>query len=811
MTLARAILFALCLCLLTGCLSLPDYETSQEYTSDAIGFASDEQIIGQSLRAGRGRINGMYLWLAVEGPQVDGRLTITLSPGPGSSTLLWTKTIPIAQIPPGGPLRFNFPPQTTDSGQFFISLYTHGGRVKVMGRSEDAYPGGQAYLNSSPLNADLAFRVFYDYDAAALAGDLATALAWGWLALPLALILILPGWLLLDCLNLRQRYDGGEQIALSVGLSLAILPILLIWSSSLGLHWNRAGALAAAGVLSAGCAWRLLRRPPASRASTRGGGVIFVELLGVFALSLAIRLIAARDLSAPPWVDSIHHAALARLILENGAIPDTYAPLIEIDAQQYHAGFHSTLAFFQWLSALDLPQGMLFFGQALNALIVFAAYLFGITLTHSRRAGLGAALTASLLSPQPAYYTSWGRYTLLTGLLILPALLCLASAAARQARALPTRLAMGVAAAGLFLVHYQAAAFAAGLLLAWLLSRLRWRCSSNLRLLRQTAAAWLSAGAVALGLALPWAWPAVVQIFTPILRQGSSGAPLAWFAGFSWRYLTMGPGQVSLTLAWIGLGGGLLWRGRRWAASLVLWVLYLLLLGNLAALRLPGGWVFNNLEVEITFFFPIACASGWLLSHGYTAAEWLIRRARGGPQAQILLQAAFALALLGLGLWGAGQMPSILNPNTVLLRAADRAAMRWVAENIPAGETVLINPFLWGYNTYAGADGGFWLTSLALRPTMPPPVIAGLNRPGANAEVRRICQQVLANSKNAENLWQLMQAEDLHTIYLGARGGALSARALQDSPRFTLRYAQEGVWIFTTNSKSAVDNLVYLK
>jgi hypothetical protein len=114
-------------------------------------------------------------------------------------------------------------------------------------------------------------------------------------------------------------------------------------------------------------------------------------------------VVMARDLSAPAWVDSIHHAAITRLILEKGGYPSTYAPYIDIDATEYHAGFHSVLASFQWLSGLDSPEAMLLLGQVLNALIVFAVYLLAVALTHHRSAGLGAAAIAGLFTPMPAY------------------------------------------------------------------------------------------------------------------------------------------------------------------------------------------------------------------------------------------------------------------------------------------------------------------------------------------------------------------------------------------------------------------------
>ena len=127
-----------------------------------------------------------------------------------------------------------------------------------------------------------------------------------------------------------------------------------------------------------------------------------------------------RDYATPTWVDSVHHGLITRLILEQGGFPASYAPYLDIQITEYHPGFHSVLASFIWLSGLSIDQAMLILGQVLNALAIFASYLFTVSLLSDRRAGLLAAAITGLFTPMPAYYTSWGRYTHLAGMLILP-------------------------------------------------------------------------------------------------------------------------------------------------------------------------------------------------------------------------------------------------------------------------------------------------------------------------------------------------------------------------------------------------------
>ena len=127
-----------------------------------------------------------------------------------------------------------------------------------------------------------------------------------------------------------------------------------------------------------------------------------------------------RDLAFPAWVDPIHHSTIVRLIVEQGAYPQSYAPYVSALHASYHAGFHSLVATFHWLSGLEISRAMLLLCQVFNALSVLAVYLLTTSLTKDRLAGLFAALATGFLSSMPAYYASWGRYTQLTGLLVLP-------------------------------------------------------------------------------------------------------------------------------------------------------------------------------------------------------------------------------------------------------------------------------------------------------------------------------------------------------------------------------------------------------
>ncbi|MFZ6027954.1 MAG: DUF6541 family protein [Chloroflexota bacterium] len=796
--------------LLSVCATMSDPEASQGHTQDIVASLDPGQAVGQTFTVRRPNVNGIHLWLNGEA-DATGTVTLKLYTTPKRTTLLAAVTVAQSSLVKNGPthipLAGRFPKEEAQPQPYYLVIQANGSPIDVLGRGENAYAGGSLYRldsdTATPANADLAFRLTYRYDTAALWRDLAQAQGRLWLIVPFGALLVLPGWLLLEAAGIRRQYDMGEQTALSIGLSLAALPLLLLWSTIAGLHWN-AALVQGAGIVVTGLSiWRWLvglsrwqasrfaNQPGANPAQFRPQGYL---LWLVFAVTLFVRLAMVRDLAAPAWVDSVHHATITRLILDHGQFPENYLPYLDIDAQEYHAGYHAGLAAFLWLCGSDdLAGDMLIYGQVLNALSIFTVYCLARFLTKSQTGGVIAALIAGTLTPMPAYYASWGRYTQLAGLLIVPVVIvCFQTLVSQKMPASykPRYLMLlALAAGGMFIVHYRVAAYSALLLLALFLCELRWNRPANLVLFRQTAGWAAAAGGLAFLVAFPWAWPTLSNVFAPIIAQG--GTPSKIFGDFSWDYLTTAMGEASLWLAVVGLLWGLL-RRQRWAASLALWVALLLLMANLGPMGVPGASMFsNNTAVTIVFFLPIAILGGDAIGQAYRAGKGifpagLVKFARAG----------LSLLLIWLSVAGAQRLLPLLRPSTLLFRNADHQALKWMRTNVPPDETVLINPFLWGYNLYAGSDGGFWISPLAERRSLPPPVLYGMNTAEEIRRVNSLCQRVIEDGESATALWEMLNEHGIRYVYVGARGGPISAAALQESQLFETLYEKDGTWVF---------------
>jgi len=250
---------------LSACTTLTDFDTMQEYRGQVAATVDAETTVGQSLIVRRPGWTGVSLWLRPQGTEYppDAALLARILPAPGAAEALVEESISFARLAAQFPVTIEFPPLSERADQtFYLELSTNDGQVDVLGRQENASPRGEAYINGAATDADLAFRLLYRYDLRAAWEDARDLAGQAWLVLPLLISVWLPGWLLLEISGLGTRLERGERWALAVGLSLAVVPLVLLWTSTLGLRWNGLMVWLAAGALAlASLGWVYRRRP----------------------------------------------------------------------------------------------------------------------------------------------------------------------------------------------------------------------------------------------------------------------------------------------------------------------------------------------------------------------------------------------------------------------------------------------------------------------------------------------------------------------------------------------------------------------
>jgi hypothetical protein len=595
-----------------------------------------------------------------------------------------------------------------------------------------------------------------------------------------AIVLLLPGSVWLAWFP-RARSDPFQRLGDACGLSLALTALAGLATFVLGIHLS-AGWLAGIYVLLAGIgAAGYLRRKLTVR-FTRWSAA---ALAGV-ALLIAWRLYQARGLAFTPWVDPLHHTLIVRKIIESGGIPATLAPYLQVPLF-YHFGFHAITAAFAVVGNLAPDAAVLIMGQTLSALIAAAVYRLGMAVWGDfRRAGL-AALLVGFFSQMPAYYLSWGRYTLAASLVLLPLAMAAAIDVARSPRRRESAARLAVLTGGTILTHYLAAILLAlflVILAAYLLMR-------DLRLRRADRGTWialLSGPTLGLAMASPW----VLRVWRYSRSQFSLGAVLPGEAGSPVtsdyvKYIgyLLGPQQNYVLLALAAFGLALALRWRLPSRAVALWGLAAALLTIPWGLRLGP---FQPHHFAILLFLPaVLLAAHFLVSvaeriGSFTrpASEWVI----------------LGVVAIGVGVWGLKATADVVNPVTILGTQADRQALEWIAANTPADARFFINTAFWQSGVYRGVDGAAWLLPITGRWSLALPPIFAWGDPAEVAQINHWGELASQVEGCNQTFWDIVAQARLDYVYVREGTGSLQPQGLRSCPRLETVYQRDGVYIY---------------
>lgn len=558
-------------------------------------------------------------------------------------------------------------------------------------------------------------------------------------------------------------YITGNRITL---LSLSVIYFVLLITGSIGL-------------------FRLKRREiPTGWLDTLRDG----STLAIFGLILIWRMVQARDLALPPWVDSVHHVLIVRTILEYGGLPENLEPYLPV-AFYYHYAFHSVASAFSALSELPPEKAVLWIGQALNAAVALSVYRLAKALWGDWRRAVMSGLIVGFVTQMPAYYLTWGRYTLLTGLVLMPLAMAGALDIFNKGTSGPRLATLALLTAGLFLSHYFIAVLFA-VFLALLGAQSLWVDLRQGNLWRGGRSLPLfGASLIGLLLAMPWllhmwgyareaARVGLVSVSTAAVDEAYFPNYLAYL----WRLIGPKRNHVLLIPAFLGL---ILAAFRKETRLFAFWSAMLIVLS------LPWGISLEPFRPDhaiIILFLPMAIFIADLL---ITVRD---RLAQGRLiWAGNLLVGAFTLGLL---VWGAWDTRSIVNTSTVIANQADLEAIHWIDQHIPQDARFFINVTPWLAGTFRGVDGGWWITPLTGRLTMLPPVLYASGDREYILDINALAEKASRIEGCSPELWNIFTQEGITHVYLNDDKGRLHASSLKSCPFVVLVYEQDGVAIY---------------
>jgi len=597
------------------------------------------------------------------------------------------------------------------------------------------------------------------------------------------LTVILPGLVFVPrSVGRKLRYRMPVKAAIAVAASLSIWPIIWLWSSVAGTGWT---GIAGAGLLLAFAGMAVIRRSDFTTSSRRqrgsrpAGRYDWAVAVVAFVLVLGLRLLAARGLNIAPWVDSVRHAVIGQIMIDSGAVPESFRPFIDVDRFTYHFGFHAWAAVVARLSGASMAGLLLTLQQVMSALVSLS--IFGATLLISRRprAAWIAAFLVTLPLLFPGYYSSWGRLTQLAGIAVLAILVAATWLAASDVGKWRSRWwLIGLLVSGLFLVHVRLFLIYLPFAALTLVVR-RGRGGKAL----------LSAAALTALLTAPWLWRLLSHFSLSNLTHASVGYnDVPWaYVKHGWEEYFLAATAVAMLLSLAAFA-----RRRSWAAVpalLTVWSLVIGLVILLGRFGLPSTWVLNFNSVYISFFLPQAIILAVVADRLW---QWSSNGRRVRSATTAIVGGAVAAVLL---LYGVRQQLTAINPGTILADPADRTALDWIEAETDSDAVFAISSWRWLGRAWSGTDGGAWIVPYTGRQSTTPPADYTLN-PELERHYNSFNEQAsLMESWSGEPATRLLREIGATHVYIGRRQGFFRVNELMANESLRLVYESEGVYI----------------
>ena len=595
------------------------------------------------------------------------------------------------------------------------------------------------------------------------------------IAIASILVLLLPGYILEVCFS-SSHQDPIEKLAKIIGASIALIALFSLLFFVVDIQLNGSGLILIIGILTLTALLLRLRKPSLLRFQPP-------TMLGLFLVALIVlwRLYQARMLTFPAWVDSPHHALILRTILETGGLPETLLPYLPVQFS-YHYAFHTSTALFSNLSGLDIPQAILFFGQVLNAAICLSVYRMVKALWHDWRRAMIAALLIACVSQMPAFYLSWGRYTLLSGLVILPLAIAETVELKKDTVHKEHFLRLSLYVAGVFLSHY----FVGILFLLFILSLgIEWIVNKFLRRSQSTPTLRTILVGVVFGLLLssPWLYRSIqyaADLQPSHLFNGFDNATGGWSSDLAYLIQLAGPVRAHL-LFFFGLAGAILLIRSNDFLSISIWYIFILL-GCIPTLFHPFS--LRPDHFVIVLFLPTTILSSHLFIFFTDNLKPFNRN-------KVLSSLLICIGTTFLCAWGIYETHNILNPSTILVSKDDQKALDWIEANTDQDARFFINTKRWQGNIFRGVDGGSWILPKTGRWTILPPITYTLGESEDMNEIGQLAEQASSMTTCSDDFWDLIRGEKITHIYIKMTSGTLQPDALTECEK----PKAEGTWL----------------
>jgi hypothetical protein len=527
--------------------------------------------------------------------------------------------------------------------------------------------------------------------------------------------------------------------------------------------------------------WRLRRVPISEWFATSA-------LVAILTILLVVRFNATWGWCVPPGIDTAQHTIIVQLLLDHHGLFQSWAPYNDAQTFTYHFGFHAIAALFAWISGLDAATSVLIMARLVGGAAAAALFALLRLWTRSGWAGAFAIVFWVLYSRNLFVFDALGRWTLLTGLVILPSALVLLSLYLRTETPKDLRLGLlcAISAGGLALAQYKSliifCVLAGALFCSRCIEQLIEGRDDRLRRIAHISRRILLVAGLALVLVAP--------------RLGSV---MEAKTGRYFKHIVFEspPANSNRFDQPTSVGSGLLQAGFETRRDAVL-----------SSLALVAGLAVVLRRREALWFFAGWGALGLLMNPGLIGVDriGLIDENHW----RYAVETAFAaMAGLGIGLVCEvrGKTRS-LSWNSLLLLAAsalvlwsvvlqaprpdwsrfilpeDLRVMKWIDQNVPKGEMIAGRAYF-DHGQVVGRDATTWLPYFTRHQTNQTYLAAALEKgpPGPREKLQTFTRELYARDMSTPESAQWMGEEGFRWFYAGAIQPEWDAKLLEQIRR----------------------------
>lgn len=616
------------------------------------------------------------------------------------------------------------------------------------------------------------------------------------------ILLLVPGWAILAGTGLWRRFEALERWILAVGLGIAFYPVVYYLTRallpSLRIGQNKLIVLLAALFLfSAWCLRKDWREQ--FKLGKYAGAFLFI-----LAVTLLTRIWLAHHYPYPAWTDSLHHILITDLVATTGRLPFNLQPYALTNLDQYHLGLYSLTGSLQVLAEIPAHQALLWMTQTINGLCGLGVFLF-LSRRVSPLAGLTGMAMVGLFSFQPALYFNWGRFTQGSSQSVLLIAALTTWEAIRlwkedwKVNRMATLALTGVSAlliAGVFLVHFRAAAFLLPLIAIICIYEFALAITSKKNSMK-TLLGIVVIAVVSIALILPALLPAM-DFYVDRRSEPAqpSGAEVAddmadnqYFANFNIESLYLiGAKKWLIGLTLLGIVIGLFRRNRVVIIIMLSWLLTLFGAGLLYRLNIPLLAFTNMTGMMIMLYLPIGVIVGVLAED-----LWQVFSLQKHETWAIGLQWAALLLIVITVIYRIGDVENYRQ----FMTAADEKAMDWIENNTPRDAVFAVHTYYWLPDSPHGSDAGYFLPYYADRETTTSTMISSLG-PGYE-EVMAESEAVMSLYSSSPDIAALCEL-GIDYLYDGAKnpfdGSQFNIPAIEQAKGIQTIYQDGGVSVY---------------